>query len=198
VHLPIIDFHIFDTKIVLDSYDLLMFTSKQAVVSIDTINHRWREVPSIAVGELTAKEIERLGGSVAYIAQKAYVKTFISEIAKRFKDKKILYLRPKKVSFDSKGFLASQDLMLYEEVIYETVCVSYRAEKKPQKNAVIIFTSPSTIECFLKNFGWEEGYHAVVIGEASKKHLPQYINVSIADEPSIESCIKKAKSLLQA
>ena len=53
----------------------------------------------------------------------------------------------------------------------------------------------STIHCFLKNFKWEDSYVAVVIGKATKVHLPVNANYAVADEPMIVSCIKKAKEI---
>jgi hypothetical protein len=35
-----------------------------------------------------------------------------------------------------------------------------------------------------------------VIGESTKKHLPDDVKCVVADEPMIEACIKKAKSLI--
>jgi len=84
---------------------------------------------------------------------------------------------------------------LQEQVIYETGCITYEKREKPVENAIIIFTSPSTIHCFLKNFSWDESYTAVVIGKSTKVHLPEYADYVVADEPLISSCIEKAKSL---
>ncbi|MDQ7047974.1 MAG: uroporphyrinogen-III synthase [Sulfurovum sp.] len=81
--------------------------------------------------------------------------------------------------------------------MYETSCIEYSNEDKPDKNAIIIFTSPSTIHCFLKNFEWDESYVAVVIGEATKKHLPSYARCVVADVPLIDACIEKAKDLVK-
>jgi len=196
IHLPVITFNTFETTIILDTYNLLMFTSKQAVVSIESINKDWKKIPSIAIGNATAKQIEKYGGTVAYMPETFYAKNLTEDIVNKFKHKNILYLRPKEVSFDSKVFLASKDIVLHEKIIYETSCITYSQEEKPKKNAIIIFTSPSTIRCFLKNFTWDKSYHAIVIGEATKKYLPKNIKVSVADAPSIEACIKKAKSLI--
>jgi len=198
IPLPMIRFHTFKKEIVFEKYDMLMFTSKQAVLSTQEINSHWKNTPCIAIGKATAKLIKDLGGTVAYIPKNFYAKTLTEDIVRKFKNKKILYLRPKVVSFDSKRFLASQHIVLDEEVIYETVCIHYTQKDRPQKNAIIIFTSPSTIDCFFKNFTWDESYHAVVIGEVTKKHLPKSVSVSVADEPLITACIKKAKSIIKA
>ena len=194
--LLMIQFSLITQILDLSCYDLLMFTSKQAVLSADSLNKAWKKIPCLAIGKATAKQIKTLGGEVLYQPNNFYAKDLAQEIAQQFKNKKILYLRPKEVSFDSKSFLASQGIVLDEKIIYETSCVKYSKKDKPKKNAIIIFTSPSTIKCFFKNFEWDESYRAVVIGEATKVHLPNEVReVFVAKKPLIESCVEMARNL---
>lgn len=195
ISLPMIKFNILDIALCFDRYDLLMFTSKQAIISAEKINQDWKNTPCLAIGAATAKQIEALGGKVVYQPHDFYGKALGQDIVNKFKEKKILYLRPKEVSFDSKGFLEKEGIGLDEKIIYETACIKYTNEDMPDKNAIIIFTSPSTIHCFLKNFEWDESYIAVVIGEATKKHLPSYVRYAVADTALIDDCIEKAKDL---
>ena len=194
IHLPIIRFSLLPTTIDFSKCDTLMFTSKQAVKSAEALNTEWKNYPCIAIGSATAKEIEALGGKVDYQPKLFYAETLSQDIIAQFHDKKILYLRPKEVSFDSKFFLAKAGIELQEQIIYETSCICYEKKEKPGKNAVIIFTSPSTIHCFLKNFEWDESYTAVVIGKATKRHLPIDARCEVSDVPNIDACILKAKS----
>lgn len=192
-HLPMISFSLKNEKLDFKDYDLLMFTSKQAVMSAETLNTAWKQIPCLAIGEATAKQIEILGGSVTYQPESFYGKTLSQDILSHFKEKKILYLRPKVVSFDSTAFLENAGVTLDEKIIYETSCICYKEKDKPVKNAIIIFTSPSTIYCFLKNFVWDESYTAVVIGDATKDHLPANAKYVVSDMPRIDACIDKAK-----
>ena len=196
ISLPMIRFQTIVEEVDLSDCDVLMFTSKQAVKSIDQLNSEWKKIPSLAIGSATAMQIEKLGGKVLYQPNSFYGKTLSEDIIEKFHDKKILYLRPKEVSFDSKSFLASSGISLDEQIIYETICVDYQADATPIKDAIIIFTSPSTIQCFLKNFTWDESYTAVVIGEATKEHLPTNAHYVVADIPRIDACISKAKNIL--
>ena len=192
-HLPMINFTLVEQMLTFEGYELLMFTSKQAVISAEKLNPSWKEIPCLAIGAATAKQIEALGGTVEYQPKSFYGETLSHDIVIKFKEKKILYLRPKEVSFDSKYFLEKEGICLDEKIIYETDCIHYEEENQPDKNAIIIFTSPSTIHCFLKNFEWDESYIAVVIGEATKKHLPANARYEVADTPYIDACITKAK-----
>ena len=196
IHLPIIRFSLLPTTIDFSKCDTLMFTSKQAVKSAEALNTEWKKYPCIAIGSATAKEIEALGGKVDYQPKSFYAETLSQDIIAQFHDKKILYLRPKEVSFDSKFFLAKAGIELQEQIIYETSCIGYEKKEKPGKNAVIIFTSPSTIHCFLKNFEWDESYTAVVIGKATKRHLPIHARCEVSDRPNIDACILKANEIL--
>ncbi|WP_232087505.1 uroporphyrinogen-III synthase [Sulfurovum sp. ST-21] len=196
VFLPMIGFTTVAETIDFSGIDTLMFTSKQAVKVADQIDQKWKEYPSIAIGNATKKQIEDLGGEVIYQPQHFYGEVLSQDIAMFFRERKILYLRPNEVSFDAKTFLAKQGIRLFEQIIYETTCVKYDKEDMPQKDAVIIFTSPSTIHCFFRNFSWDPSYTAVVIGEATKVHLPKGARYAVAKEPLIASCIEKAEEIL--
>ncbi len=195
-HLPMIDFSLLDVTLDLSGCDTLMFTSKQAVKSAEALNPEWKNIPCLAIGSATATTIESLGGKVIYRPKSFYGETLSQDIIRLFHDKKILYLRPKEVSFDSKHFLAKAGIILQEKIIYETSCIKYKKENAPEKNAIIIFTSPSTIHCFLNNFAWDESYTAVVIGKATKVHLPANARYEVADTALIDSCITKARQIL--
>jgi len=192
ISLPMISFELTAKEIDFSSCDTLMFTSKQAVVSANAIDESWKEYPCIAIGGATKKKIEALGGTVIYHPKEFYGEALAKDIKKNFSDKKLLYLRPTVVSFDSKAYLAKNGIALEEQILYETSCVQYSKNERPKENAIIIFTSPSTIKCFFKNFEWHESYMAILIGHASKAHLPKVCQYVIADKPLINSCLKKA------
>ena len=194
--LPMIRFETVAKKIDFSECDTLMFTSKQAVKTADEIDPAWKHYPCIAIGGATKKQIEALGGEVIYYPKHFYGKSLAEDIASFFANRKILYLRPKEVSFDAKAFLVQKDIILHEQIIYETHCMEYPKEKQPPEGSIIIFTSPSTIHCFLKQFAWSDSYTAVVIGEATKAHLPENARCAVAKKPLIDACIEKAQEIL--
>ena len=196
--LPMITFTTVAEMIDLSACDTLMFTSKQAVQTANRLNASWKTIPCLAIGSATAKQITDLGGTVMYQPNSFYGERLSQDIIEKFKDKKILYLRPKEISFDAKAFLAKAHIFLEEQIIYATTCIQYEKHDAPKKNAIIIFTSPSTIHCFFKNFTWEESYLAVVIGASTQKHLPNNVRYEVAKEATIDACIAKAKELLTA
>ena len=186
-----IEFKLLKKSIELKDVDTLLFTSKQAVVYTDKISKDWKSKKILAVGGATAKMAKELGATDIYYPKEFYGKSLAKDIIENFSDKKLLYIRPKVVAFDSKKFLSSFGIDIKEEIIYETNCIEYK-NKTLDKNAIIIFTSPSTIECFFKSFKWQKGYKAVVIGKTTLKNLPQDIDVYVANKPTIDSCIEKA------
>ncbi len=196
--LPMIDFRIVSDRIDYHGCDTLMFTSKQAVESAESIDPTWKRLPTIAIGAATAAKIESLGGKVLYHPESFYGKVLAEDILEHFQGRSVLYLRPSKVSFDSQVYLAKSGYKLNEQVIYETFCHTYSPDSKPPSDAVIIFTSPSTIHCFLDNFEWDPGYTAIVIGKATVEHLPQGCDYYIADTTLIDSCIAKAQSIAKS
>ena len=195
IDLPMIDFSVTARSIDFSQSDTLIFTSKQAVVTADKIDITWKNYPCIAIGPATKKQIEDLGGEVIYYPRSFYGEILSADIAQFFRELNLLYLRPKEVSFDSKSFLEKEGITLQEQIIYETSCLKYTLEEKPSKDAIIIFTSPSTIHCFFKNFTWDESYTAVVIGKATKIHLPVNAEYVVAERALISSCIEKAKEI---
>jgi len=172
-----------------------MFTSKQAVITAESIDPEWKKIPAIAIGPATKKQIEMLDGNVIFHPEDFYGEQLAEDIASFFQDRHILYLRPKKITFDSKGYLAKKGIVLQEQIIYETSCLHYTTEDQPPEHSVIIFTSPSTIRCFLENFDWLSSYTAVVIGQSTKIYLPKECDFAVADQPLIDACIEKALQL---
>lgn len=195
VHLPMIDFRLKNEVLDFSGIDIVMFTSKQAVKSADALNPMWKELPCLAVGKATAKEIESRGAKVIYHPENFYGEALSAEIIRRFHKSKILYLRPQTVVFDAKAFLAKSGIAIEEKIIYETHCRTFQKKIILDENAIIIFTSPSTIACFFKHYTWEKSYQSVIIGKTTAKHLPKDIRYEIADEATLESSVSKAREI---
>jgi len=191
ISLPLIEFKRIKESLDLTNYTTLLFTSKQAVVYTNEISDSWKNKKILAVGSATAKIAKELGAIDIYYPKEFYGKELAKDIIDKFNKDKILYIRPKIVAFDSRTFLSKEGIDISEEIIYETNCVEYN-NKKLNENAIIIFTSPSTIDCFFKSFKWNSSWRAVVIGKTTLKNLDNNIIAYVADKPRIDSCIKKA------
>lgn len=190
-----IEFETTATKIDFNNIDLLLFTSKQAVTTLDSINKEWCKIPSIAIGSGTRDEIIKIGGTVLLTSNEFYGNNLAQEIIENFRDKTILYLRPKIISSNITKILLDANINIVEQIIYETICKKYDISFMPPKDSIIIATSPSTLNCFIQNFGWDESYIGVAIGTTTTKAFSNNMNFAISDVPTINSCIKKANEL---
>ncbi len=180
ISLPLIKVHYLHVSISFEAYDYLVFTSKRGVRAADNIDESWRNVPSLAIGKATAKEIEKRGGKLLFTARSSYGDDFAKEIAQKCdKEAKILYLRPKKVVSSLVDILKKEGFSnVKEEVVYETLCNDEPSLPPPVQGAVLLFSSPSTIKCFFHRFAWDESYKAVAIGKKTASFFPGEIIVS--------------------
>ncbi len=194
-NLPVIGFRFFDKNIDLSSYNALIFTSKNGVEAIDRIDKRWREIASFSIGKGTSKAVREKGGNLVFTASSSYGDDFAKEIVPLLKGKKALFLRAKVVTSRLNEILRENGIDLDEEVVYETICQECSKLSKPPKNSIIIFSSPSTIECFFRCFSWDESYTAVTIGKKTASFMPKEIKYFLSKEQTIDSCIEFAGKL---
>ena len=175
--------------------DALVFTSKNAVVAVDRLDPSWRQLPSFAIGDGTAKMIEHLGGSVAYTATSSYGDDFALEIISRLYGKKVLFPRAKVVISHLSDILRTNGVRVDEIIVYETLCRSCEEIPSPEIDSVLIFTSPSTVDCFFKCFSWHDSWKAVCIGKRTAEALPQSIVPYLSPSQTIPACIAYAHTL---
>jgi len=189
-NLPCILIKYLSCEIDLDEYEALIFSSKNGVEAIQILNKNWKNLLSYSIGSGTSKAIEKYNGQIVYEARSSYGDDFAKEIKDRLSGKKVLFLRAKVVTSSLKEILISSGVKLSEAVIYETVCNECENLKKPEKNSCIVFSSPSTIECFFRCFSWDKSYKAVVIGTKSASYFPKDIPFIMSDKQNIDACIK--------
>ena len=190
-HLPIFKIEFLYKNIDFSKYDGIIFTSKNAIYSINSFNLQWKKLPCYAIAKKTATIIEKFGGIVEFIGEKSHGDDFAKELLEVIKGKKMIYLRAKKVVSNLITILNENGISCDEEIIYETKCIEHK-NKNLEKGSIIIFTSPSTIKCFFKNFDWDESFKAIVIGKTTAKFLPKNVNYQISSIQTIEACIDLA------
>lgn len=192
-NIPLLGIRFLPQEIDILQYDALVFTSKNAVYSLDSFNKEWKKIPSFVIAPKTAKVVESLGGKIAFIGNSGHGNEFAQELIPVLSNKRVLYIKAKKVVSNLAGLLKEALIDVDELVAYETACNSLQNREIPAKNSVIIFTSPSTIECFFENFSWDESYKAVVIGHTTANYLPKHISYVVSKTTSIDDCISLAK-----
>ncbi len=194
-NLPVFEIQPIKQDVDFSNYDALIFTSKNAIYALDAIDKTWKKKPAYVIAPQTAKIVRHLKGTLKFVGKEKHGDEFALEIAKKFKHQKVLYIRASKVVSDIVNILNKNDIECDELIVYQTVCRQYDKKVKLPKNSTIIFSSPSTIECFLKNISWDESFKAISIGNTTAKYFPKNITPVISDTTSLDSCVKKAIEL---
>ncbi|MCT7555990.1 uroporphyrinogen-III synthase [Aliarcobacter butzleri] len=177
----------------LKKYDALVFTSKNGVKAINSFNQDWKNISSYAIAQKTANTIMRLGGVVEFIGNSGHGNDFAYELKNVLKDKKVLYVKALKTVSNLPNILKENGIFLDEIIAYKTSCK--KSNIILEENSIFIFTSPSSVECFFKQYLWKNSYKAIVIGKTTAEFLPSNVNYEISSQTSVEECIKLAKQL---
>lgn len=177
----------------LKKYNALVFTSKNGVKAINSFNQDWKNIPSYAIAQKTANTIIKLGGVVEFIGNSGHGNDFAYELKNVLKDKKVLYVKALKTVSNLPNILKENGIFLDEIIAYKTSCK--KSNIILEENSIFIFTSPSSVECFFKQYSWKNSYKAIVIGKTTAEFLPSNINYEISSQTSVEECIKLAKQL---
>lgn len=177
----------------LNNIDALLCTSKVAVEALEHFKLSWKHIPVLCVGRATANKVNVYGGKVLDVPNTFYAQELARLILQEHVTKRILYLRAKEISFDFAPLLKEKVQSFHEEIVYETYCK--KQTKSLDKNAIVIFTSPSTVRCFFSQYKWKETYKAIAIGKKTAKSISVNINVYLPGVQTIDACIALAKSL---
>ena len=193
-NLEVFGINYISSDINLKNYEALVFTSKNAIYSIDSFNKDWKNIPSYVIAPKTAKIVNNLKGNLAFTGISSHGNEFAIELIPLLKEKKVLYIKASKTVSNLSAILKENSVILDELIAYETTCK--KVNNNLEKNSVLIFTSPSSVECFFKQYSWNDSYKAVVIGKTTANYLPKEVDFLISSETSIEECIKLARQLI--
>jgi len=179
----------------LEKYDAIIFTSKNGVKHLDNIDNSWKKIPSYAISTQTAKEIKQKNGYIKFIGEKKHGDEFAQELIPKLKNKKVAYIGAKKIVSNLIDILNKNSISCDHISIYETICVDYEEKIDLPKDSIIIFSSPSTIKCFLENVNWCKSFRAISIGDTTKKYFPKDIKPIVSANTTLQSCVQLALSL---
>lgn len=178
----------------LSKYDALIFTSKNAILSLNSFNTDWKKIPSFAIAPKTASFIEKYGGKLAFTGLTSHGNDFAKELIELLKNKKVLYIKALKTVSNLFEILKDNSIDIDELVSYKTSC--NKSEVTLEDKSIFIFTSPSSVECFFKQYSWNDTYQAITIGKTTADYLPNNINYKISEQTSIDECVNLAKQML--
>lgn len=183
-----------ESKVDLLQYDALIFTSKNAVLSLDSFNKDWKNIPAYAIAPKTASFINKYGGNLAFTGITSHGNEFAEELMSILENKKVLYIKAFKTVSNLVEILKKNKIDIEELVSYKTSCK--KTNLKLEDNSVFIFTSPSSVECFFKQYTWRDNFKAIVIGKTTGNYIPKNIDFCISKETSIDECVNLAKQML--
>ena len=175
----------------LEKYDALVFTSKNAIFSLEENGINWKSTPSYVIAPKTADIAKKFGANIAFIGFSGHGNDFANELIQYLKDKKTLYIRALKTVSNLTNILKENGINIDEIIAYKTSC-NKQERKALDKNSTIIFTSPSSVECFFKKYSWEDSFKAIAIGKTTALYLPKNIKCEISSLTSVEECVKLA------
>ena len=168
-------------------YDYFILTSKQSVKALKQYKSTDLK-PAVCISKQTAQAYESIGGEVLGIGL-GYGDNLKDEIARHPKAIRWLYLRAEVVASDFISSLKDNGYKVDESILYKSECSKEIAGINVKEKATLIFTSPSSVKCFLKNNTISIFWGIIVIGKSTAKSLPQGIKYLIAKEKTIESCL---------
>ena len=167
-------------------YDYFIITSKQSSIALEQYSKDILK-PALCISEATATSYEKIGGKVLDIGS-GYGDTLISKIKQYSKSTRWLYLRAKVIASSFSQDAKKDGYDIDECILYESECSSSIQNVKVEEDAILIFTSPSSVKCFLKNNSIHEKSRVLVIGTTTAKALPENICYEISRDPTIKSC----------
>ncbi|WP_455757620.1 uroporphyrinogen-III synthase [Sulfurimonas sp.] len=188
-----LDITFFKPTINFSTYDYFIITSKQISESLKEYENTQLK-PALCVSVASADSYEKIGGKVLEIGA-GYGDNLAEKIKKYPKDTKWLYLRAKEVASDFVSTCQRDGYDIDEIIVYESECSKEIWHVEVEDEAVLIFTSPSSVDCFLKNHTISPHAKVVVIGKTTAKALPETIQYIVSNKTTIESCIKIAKKI---
>lgn len=176
-------------------YDYLIITSKQTSEALqqyeiqDYINKK-----ALCVSVASANSYETLGGTILDIGG-GYGDNLVDKIKSYPKDTKWLYLRAKVVASDFVTVCKRDGFRIDEEVVYESECSQDILDVEIEDESILIFTSPSSLNCFLKTHEISQLSKVIVIGKTTAKAVPKNTEYVLSKETTIDNCMEIASKL---
>lgn len=173
-------------------YDYLIITSKQTVKALEQYNKEdFIGISALCVSLKTANSYKEFGGKILSIGD-GYGDNLAKSIKEYPKETKWLYLRAELIASDFVQRSRDEGYSIEEEILYVSECSQEILDVRVNDDSTLIFTSPSSIECFLKNNTIHPDAKVIVIGTTTANSLPEGVEYIVSQNTSIESCIELA------
>jgi uroporphyrinogen-III synthase len=194
IHIPILTISFLNPLIDFTQYEGIIFTSKQAILALEKYSLDWKTLKCICVSEGTASYARDRGAMDIEIGN-GYGTSIPGVLNTKKRSGKWLYLRPKVVASDWVEYARNEGFTIDEIVVYETTCNEEAKEYTIDKDAVLVFTSPSSIECFCASYPILSTYSIVAIGKTTQNALPLGVVSHLSLETSVKDAVDLARQI---
>lgn len=192
IHIPVLSIVFLTPDIDFDLYEGIIVTSKQAAVALQFYTPHWDKLKVICVGESTASAMKELGARHVDIAD-GYGVSILEVLS--LHEGRWLYLRPQIIASSWPDRARELGMEIDEVTIYETTCNNDMKEIKIDESGVLIFTSPSSVNCFTKKVDILPTHDVIVIGKTTQKALPLGVKSHLSVQTSVSSCVRMARQI---
>ncbi len=191
IHIPILKTLFFTPSIDFSLYEGIVVTSKQIVQALESYAQGWKSLSVIAVSEPTAEVFRNQGCNVVSTAN-GYGAEVGEIIVKHYPTKRWIYLRPETVASEWAEKVRRAGVVLDEAVMYKTECDDDASVDGIDPEGILIFTSPSSVRCFLKRYAITGTQTVIAIGMTTRSALDEAREVLISPETSVASAVDLA------
>lgn len=194
IHIPILTISFLNPVIDFTQYEGVVITSKQALLALQNYTFTWENLQCICVSEGTA-EAAREAGAVQVEVGDGYGKSIPDVLRTKRRYGKWLYLRPKVIASEWVETARSGGLEIDEAVVYETTCNEEATHYSIKDDAILVFTSPSSVECFTASYKILPSHSIVTIGKTTQHVFHNAKEVFVSPKTSVASAVELAQKI---
>lgn len=193
-HIPVLSISFLHPVIDFSLYEGIILTSKQAILALENYDLDWNKLKCICVSESTAAAAREIG-AVDIESGDGYGVSIPSVLGTKKRYGKWLYLRPKVIASEWVERARSEGFDIDEAIVYETTCNEAAANYPISDEGILIFTSPSSIHCFLENYSILPTHKVVVIGKTTQNALSEGVLSYLSSSTSVASAVDLARQI---
>ena len=195
-HIPILNTTFLTPDIDFKNYDAIVLTSKQAVTALENISSEWKKIPALTIASKTEEMVKNAGGTLLDRGN-GYGDTLDAIITSKYASLRWLYPRPKIVASNFKERVKACGIAIDDVIVYETSCNESCRDVRLPDDAIVIFTSPFTIECFERFYEFKNSYCVIAIGKTTASALPETVHYMMPDTPNVDACVSLALKIFE-
>lgn len=194
IHIPILKISFLQPDIDFTKYHGIILTSKQAVLALEHYSFEWERLTCVCVSEGTA-DAARKAGAVTIETGDGYGTSLPKVLKAHSQNQRWLYLRPKVIASDWVETARQDGIHIDEAIVYETTCNDEAQGIWIEENAILVFTSPSSITCFCKSYSILSTHTVVAIGKTTRDTFANAKEVLISPQNSVASAVELAQKI---